>query len=126
MKKKLLFVVLVFVGFYFLSLAKNYYVDRYVVSDTYYLKVPENVDQTLEDLYDNQGNAVDTGKSYLFEAINLQGETRMVEFDFRTENVNDLLKPNDYVKVEVSETLVLSETIITQDEVPENILNYLD
>ena len=42
-----------------------------------------------------------------------------------TDNETDLLQPGEYLRVEHSKTLVLSYSVISENEVPESVLNII-
>lgn len=105
---------------------KKYYDNRYVESDVVYLKVPQDQSTELDDMYDMSGNVVDTGKEYKFTAYSKSEKAVEVEFSVYTEDEDKLLKPGDYLKVSVSNTLVLNEWIIDETEVPRNVLEILN
>ncbi len=104
----------------------QYYSNRYVASNEYYLKVPETVDMEIEDLYDIDGKAVDKGKSYHFKAMGIDGSIKEVSFEILTEDSTKLLKPGTYLKIEASETINLSEERISKEEVPVEIVEKLE
>lgn len=118
----IIIVVVLSFGVFF---AKNYYDQRYKESDIFYLKVPEDQSLVIEDLYDMDNNPVEKGKEYEFKAYNEKGESRIVSFTYRTEDSSKLLQPNEYVKVSVSEVIVLGESVIPEDEVPESVLKII-
>lgn len=100
---------------------KDYYNDRYVESDVVYVKVPEDQSRDLEELLDMSGNVADTGKHYTFSGITESKKEINVEFSIITDSSDDLLKPGDYLRVSVSNTIVLSEKVIPESEVPDPV-----
>lgn len=100
---------------------KDYYNNRYVESDVVYVKVPEDQSRDLEELLDMSGNVVDTGKHYIFSGITESKKEINVEFSIITDSSDDLLKPGDYLRVSVSNTIVLSEKVIPESEVPDPV-----
>lgn len=109
-----------------LKAGSEYYTERYVASGEYYLKVPENIEQKIEDLYDSDGNAVEKGKSYHFKAMDIDGNIKDVSFDILTKDPNKLLEAGTYLRVEASETINLSEETISKEDVPKEIVEALD
>lgn len=126
MKKKIsiLLGLIVFAGIVYMG--NKYYNARYVASNVYYFKVPQDQSTAIEDLYDRDGNAVDRGRAYKFEAYDDHGESRIVEFEFMTEDSKKLLQPLEYVKVETSDQIVLSQKRIKLEEVPEKALEKIN
>lgn len=107
-------------------MGNKYYNARYVASNVYYFQVPKDQSTEIEDLYDRDGNAVDKGRAYKFEAYDDNGESRIVEFEFMTEDSKKLLQPLEYVKVETSDQIVLSQKRIKLEEVPEKALEKIN
>ena len=105
---------------------KDYYNDRYVESDVVYVKVPEDQSIELEELLDMSGNVADTGKHYKFSGFTESRKEINVEFSIITDSSDDLLKPGDYLRVSVSNTIVLNEKLIPEPEVPESVLALLN
>lgn len=126
MKKNILIVLTLILIAFMVVKAKSYYENRYVVNDIYYTKVNADISLELEDLYDQNGDVADTGKNYSFVAYNEAGDKRIVEFSINTENADDLLQPDDYIKIEHSKTLVLSYSVVNEDEVPQSIIKVLE
>lgn len=125
MKKNILIVLTLILVAFIVVKARSYYDNRYMVDEIYYTKVDADISLELEDLYDQNGDVADTGKNYSFVAYNEAGDKRIVEFSINTENVNDLLQPNDYIKIEHSKTIVLSYSVVNEDEVPQSIVKIL-
>ena len=129
MKKNTKIVVLVSTVAMIATLAiffKGYYNDRYVESGVVYVKVP--MDQSLEfqDMLDDKGNVMDQGREYEFTGYTEEGETHIVEFSLYTEDVSELLQPGEYLRVSVSNTLVLNQKVIPESEVPSKVLKLLN
>ena len=118
MKKKLMIlavaVVLVAGAFW----AKNYYNDRYVISDSYYTQIPE--DEINEDswLVDSDGVQQAKGKEYTLMGYNDQGKERKVSFT-KTGTAEDYYAPGTYIKVDTSETLVIGLKVVDEESVPQ-------
>ena len=126
MKKKISFLlgIIIFAGIIYMG--NKYYNARYVASNVYYFQVPEDQSIEIDDLYDIDGNAVDKGKAYKFEAYDEEGGSRIVEFEFMTKDSKKLLQPLDYVKVETSDQIVLGQKRVTYDEVPKKALEKIN
>lgn len=115
-------VVVVLLGFGIFQ-AKSYYDDRYVKDSDYYIYVPENQSIEIEDIVNDSGKVVDKGKSYSFVGMNKDGDKRTLKFSYNTEDVTKLLQPNTYVKVSASKTIVLGQAVISEADVPSEILS---
>lgn len=114
-------VVIVLAGAFW---AKGYYNDRYVTYDYYYTQIP--LDEVNEDswLLDDEGNPFTEGKTYELVGYNEKGEKRNVGF-FARGSAEDYYDPGAYIKVEVSKTIELSETVVQENEVPEKALEII-
>lgn len=107
-------------------LFKAYYNDRYVETGIVYIKVPVGQSIELQDMKDMNGNVVDQGRDYVFEGYTEDGKSRVVEFSYYTEDPKELLQPEDYVRVSVSNTIVLNEKVVPEREVPKNVIELLN
>ena len=96
---------------------KRYYDSRYDGS-LYYTQVPVGEDVAVGDLLDASGKVADQGYSYSLIGYNETGEERVLEFDVRTSDANQLYQPGTYLEVKASPTLVLSEQPIAEADVP--------
>ncbi len=126
MKKFILLGFLSIFAIFGIIQAKDYYNDRYVVDDVYYVKVSDNIDMNLEDLKDKSGKVVDTGKDYSFIGYNDQGEQKIIEFSMSTDDPKDLLHPGVYLRVDHSKSLVLSYHVIDENYVPDSVVSKLN
>ena len=101
--------------------AKNYYNDRYVISDCYYTQIPE--DEVNEDswLVDSDGVKQVKGKEYNLIGYNGQGEQREVYFT-KNGSAEDYYAPGTYIKVDTSKTLVIGLEIVDESSVPQAAL----
>lgn len=126
MKKKIIAAVLiVIIGFGAIQ-AKTYYDSRYVKDADYFVYIPMDQSTEIEDVLDDSGNVVDKGRSYSFVGLNEKGESRKLEFSYTTKDTSKLLQPDTYLKVSASKTIVLGQTIISKNEVPESIVEKLN
>ena len=125
MKKKLFGVLLVFLLGFGVIQAKNYYDDRYVADEIYYVRIPDSQSIEIEDLLDDSGKVVDKGKSYKFIGMSEAGITKEVAFSFTTKDPSKLLQPGTYLKVTSSKTIVLGQSVISKSEVPSSIVDKL-
>lgn len=125
-KKNIILSTLIFVLLGFIVYkGADYYQDRYRGTE-YYLKVPIDTNQELEPIFDSDGKQRDTGKEYTFTVINTDLEKKEVNFTIITDDESKLLAPGEYLKVIASNQISLSETRISEMEVPEAIIDYLD
>lgn len=109
--------VIVFVAFW----AKGYYNNRYVVADSYYTQVPINEVNEDSWLLDSKGVQQEKGKRYDLVGYNQQGESKNVTFTKRG-TAKDYYAPGTYIKVNVSQTLVIGVEVVEQNQVPEKAL----
>lgn len=120
MKKLLIFTAVIFLaaGAFW---AKGYYNDRYVVSDSYYTRIPE--DETTGDswLTDADGVRQIKGKEYTLVGYNDQGEERLVQFS-QTGEGEELYAPGTYIKVDTSKVLVVALEVVDETSVPQPAL----
>lgn len=121
MKKILSIIIVILIGVGFV-LGKNYYNDRYTLDDTYYVYIPSTQSTEIEVIYDDSGKAVDKGRNYEFIGMNKDGDTRVLSFSYSTEDSSKLLQPSSFLKVEASKTIVIGQSVITEKDVPENLL----
>lgn len=105
--------------------AYGYYQDRYV-GEEFYGKIPEDATIDLETIYDFQGNPQDMGHEYSITGYNQDGETRTLEFTVYSDNVEGLYPAGSYVKAEASKQLVVGQQMVSREEVPAAVLEYLD
>lgn len=105
--------------------AKGYYNKRYVLADSYYTQIP--LDEVNEDsvLLDDNGQEAADGKQYSLVGYNEAGEKRNVSF-FARGKAEDYYAPGTYIKVDVSETLEIGESIVEESEVPEKALAQIE
>ncbi|CAM3653143.1 YxeA family protein [Erysipelothrix urinaevulpis] len=126
MSKKIMFFFGMVLFIFILVLGGRYYQKRYLASGEFYVKVPTDQSTEIDPLFNMDGKEVDKGKEYRFTAWDLEGNSRIVEFTFQTEDPQKLLQPGDYVKVETSDTLVLGEKIVAKEDVPQAVIQYLE
>ena len=126
-KTKIVIVILAVVLVVFLAImGKNYYQRRYV-GTTYYGKVA--ADQSVEPINlrrSGDGKEIGRGMEYRIIAFDEKGNEQLAIFDRYTENSEDLLQPNSYVKFSLSEEIVLKHEKADRADVPESILAKLD
>lgn len=126
MKKKNLFILAVAIflvaGAFW---AKNYYNNRYMISDSYYTQIPE--DEINEDswLVDSDGVRQVKGKEYTLMGYNDQGKEREVYFT-KTGSAEDYYAPGIYIKVDVSKTLVVGLKVVDEVSVPQAALEKIN
>ena len=126
MKKKNLFILAVAIflvaGAFW---AKNYYNNRYMISDSYYTQIPE--DEINEDswLVDSDGVRQVKGKEYTLMGYNDQGKEREVYFT-KTGSAEDYYAPGTYIKVDVSKTLVVGLEVVDEVSVPQAALEKIN
>ncbi len=96
--------------------AKTYYNDRYVVSDYFYTRIPE--DEVNEDswLVDSDGVKQSKGKAYELIGYNAQGEKRVVYFT-KAGSAEDYYAPGTYIAVSTSKTIALGEEVVEDSAV---------
>lgn len=105
--------------------AYGYYQDRYV-GEEFYGKVPSDAVIEVETIYDNQGTPQDSGHEYSITGYNEAGETRQLDFTVYSDTVDGLYPAGTYVKAEASKQLVVNQQVVSRDEVPAAVLEYLD
>lgn len=126
MKKKNLFIlavaILLVAGAFW---AKNYYNDRYMISDSYYTQIP--ADEINEDswLVDSDGVKQVKGKEYTLMGYNDQGKEREVYFT-KTGSAEDYYAPGTYLKVDASKTLVVGLEVLDEGSVPQAALEKIN
>lgn len=105
--------------------SKNYYNDRYVISDSYYTQIPE--DEINEDswLVDSDGVKQVKGKEYTLMGYNDQGQEREVSFT-KTGSAQDYYTPGTYLKVDTSKTLVIGLKVVDEASVPQTALEKIN
>lgn len=123
-KKLLILVLAVFVvaGAFW---AKNYYNDRYMISDSFYTRIPE--DEINEDswLVDSHGARQVKGKEYTLMGYNDQGQEREVYFT-KTGGKEEYYMPGSYIRVDTSKTLVVGLEVVDEMSVPEAALDKIN
>lgn len=97
---------------------KKYYESRYVGTD-YYAKVTEEQSVEPETLLDDSGKEMGKGMSYQLKAFNEKGEERLAEFTIVSDSSDGLLKPGTYLKLSISEQIVVKHEMISEDGVPD-------
>lgn len=125
MKKTVAIVVGILVVVYGAFLAKGYYNDRYVVSDSFYTQIP--LDEVNEDswLVDADGVQQEEGKAYELVGYNSLGEERAVHFT-KKGKAEDYYAPGTYIKVNTSKTLIVGMGIVSREDVPEAALEKIE
>jgi len=108
-------------------LSMRYYQDTYKGQE-YYVKVPTNVDTSLEKW--KSGKYTITGRRYEFVGINKQGQERTLNITITDDSKNiteaDLLQAGQYLVITASKNRVINYKVINQNDVPANILNNLN
>lgn len=126
MKKKNLFIlavaILLVAGAFW---AKNYYNDRYLISDSYYTQIPEDEINQDSWLVDSDGVKQVKGKEYTLMGYNDQGKEREVYFT-KTGSAEDYYAPGTYIKVDVSKTLVVGLEVVEEVSVPQAALEKIN
>lgn len=126
MKKKNLFIlavaILLVAGAFW---AKNYYNDRYLISDSYYTQIPEDEINQDSWLVDSDGVKQVKGKEYTLMGYNDQGKEREVYFT-KTGSAEDYYAPGTYIKVDVSKTLVVGLEVVEEVSVPQAALEKMN
>lgn len=126
MKKKNLFIlavaILLVAGAFW---AKNYYNDRYLISDSYYTQIPEDEINQDSWLVDADGVKQVKGKEYTLMGYNDQGKEREVYFT-KTGSAEDYYAPGTYIKVDVSKTLVVGLEVVEEVSVPQAALEKIN
>lgn len=105
--------------------AKGYYNDRYVVSDYYYTRIPEDEGNADSWLLDADGAKQVKGKQYELVAYNAQGDEREVYFT-KTGSAEDYYAPGTYIQVSTSKTLVAGVAVVDEGDVPSAALTQID
>lgn len=120
MKKLLIFAAAIFLaaGAFW---AKDYYNDRYVVSDSYYTRIPEDETTGESWLTDADGVRQTKGKEYDLVGYNDEGEARTVRFSQAGE-AEELYAPGTYIRVDMSKTLVVALKVVDETSVPQPAL----
>ena len=103
------------------AFGKQYYDDRYVGAD-YYTMVPLDYDMTPDTMYNMNGGVVGSGKWYKLTAYNEQGEAKEVEFKVMGEDSASYPPPGTYLYVQASKQLVVSWSVISEQDVPAGAL----
>jgi len=126
MKKIVLGLFVLVVGFVGFKI-NNYYQATYKGQE-YFVRVPSDVDTSLEKW--QSGGFTITGRRYTFNAVNEQGERRELNIAITDDNgpitEADLFHPGQYIRVEASERRVLNWHIISENDVPKDIINYVN
>ena len=101
--------------------AKGYYNDRYVVSDSYYTRIP--LDEKNEDswLVDASGAKQEEGKEYNLIGYNEDGEEKEVSFKLKG-TAENYYEPGTYIKVNTSKSITLGTAVVTENDVPKKAL----
>lgn len=120
MKKLLIFAAAIFfaAGAFWV---KGYYNDRYVISDSYYTRIPEDETTGESWLTDADGVRQTKGKEYDLVGYNDQGKEREVHFS-QTGEGEDLYAPGTYIKVDTSKVLVVALEVVDEASVPRSAL----
>ena len=63
---------------------------------------------------------------YILTGYTEKGDKRDVEFTVYTKNAAELFQPGQYLKVEASDILVLGQKVISESDVPANVLKLLN
>ncbi|MCL2747717.1 MAG: YxeA family protein [Oscillospiraceae bacterium] len=102
----------------FAIVAKQYYDNRYVLSDRYYTVVPLGYDITP---YANQQE--DRVTDYTLTGYNAGGEARELEFSVLIDaHKSDLYPPGTWLCVSVSKQLVIGRRAVDESDVPEKAM----
>lgn len=125
MKKTIGIIAVVFIIAAGAFWAKGYYNDRYVVSDTFYTQIP--LDEKNEDswLLNSDGVKQEKGKEYELIGYNESGEKREVTF-MKKGTSKDYHAPGTYIKVEMSKTIGLGNSVVDKQDVPEKALEKIN
>lgn len=117
MKKLVGIVIAVSLLIYGAFLAKGYYNDRYVLSDSFYTQVP--LDEVNEDswLVDDKGVQQMKGKAYDLVGYNQDGTARELSFSVQGE-AKDYYAPGTYLKINASKTIVIGQEVVEESQVP--------
>lgn len=101
--------------------AKNYYNNRYVVSDSFYTQIP--ADEVNEDawLLDADGVPQEKGKRYTLIGYNEAGEPQEISFT-QTGSAEDYYAPETYIKANTSKTIVVCVETVDKSAVPQAAL----
>lgn len=105
--------------------AKNYYNDRYVISDSYYTQIPEDEINVDSWLVDSDGVKQVKGKEYTLMGYNDQGKEREVYFT-KTGSAEEYYTPGTYIRVDTSRTLVVGLKVVDEASVPQAAREKID
>lgn len=122
-KIAILLVVLILIGVAAVQ-GKKYYESRYVRTD-YYAKVAEDQSTDPVTLLADSGEDMGKGMEYQIKEFNEKGEERLAEFTIVSDSSDGLLKPNTYLKLSISEQIVVKHDIISKNEIPETVLRII-
>ncbi|QIK58101.1 YxeA family protein [Erysipelothrix sp. HDW6A] len=118
-------IAIVVVGFGIIKF-KEYYENRYVAGDDVFVRIPDSQSVTLDDIVGDDESSLGKGKMYILTGYTEKGDKRDVEFTVYTKNAAELFQPGQYLKVEASDILVLGQKVISESEVPANVLKLLN
>lgn len=97
--------------------AKGYFQDRYT-GDIYYARVPVEEQVQVTDLLDDKGQPAARGYEYSLTGYSEAGDSLPLEFAVYSDNVADLYAPGTYIRAEANPQIVVSQSAISEDEVP--------
>lgn len=122
MRKKIGIIIVIAIVICGAFWAKGYYNDRYVVSDSFYTRIP--LDEVNEDswLVDDNGIQQEKGKEYTLIGYNELGEQREIFF-IKKGTAKDYYAPGTFIKVNTSKTIALGEEVIDESDIPQTALD---
>jgi len=125
MKKKagiIIAVVILITGILAFVKGKEYYENTYVAK-TYYGQIPSTQSMELVSEYDSSGKKYEY-IDYNFTIYNAEGESALASFN--KYDVESAYQPNTYVKVEQSKTRTIYDEEVSREEIPKEVLKYID